>query len=98
VGGLAAAWITAEGIVAWREVQKSPGRLPVPGAMLGVTGLYLVLAIAAGYGPAKFPVTALAWGLNVAGFLNVLPGGLFGQIQQTQTSEATAEGETANAS
>ena len=36
-------------------------------------------------------VTLAAWGLDVAGFLNVLPNGLFGQVQAAQATEASAQ-------
>jgi hypothetical protein len=91
MGGLAGAWLAGTGIVAWRETRQS-GHMPVPAALLGVTGLFALLALLAEVVPSSRPVvTALGWGLDVAGFLNVLPNGLFGQIQSAQATEATAE-------
>jgi hypothetical protein len=91
MGGLAGAWVVGVGIVAWREV-TSHGHLPVPAALLGVTGLFAVLGIIADASPRARPVvTLLGWGLDVAGLLNILPGGLYGQIQKTQETEVTAE-------
>lgn len=93
MGGFAAAWILGEAIVIWREVHNSH-RLPVPGQLLGVTGLFAALALIADTSPAARPVvTLLGWGLDVAGLLNVLPAGLSGQIGQAESSEAAAEGE-----
>jgi hypothetical protein len=93
VGGLAGAWLAGTGIVAWREVRQS-GHMPVPGALLGVTLLFAGLALVADIAPPARPVvTLLGWGLDVAGLLNVLPAGLFGQIQQAQESEASASGQ-----
>jgi hypothetical protein len=93
VGGLAAAWLLGEAIVVWREVHLSH-RLPVPGQLLGVTGLFLVLGLIADSSAAARPVvTLLAWGLDIAGLLNVLPGGLYGQVQAAQNAEAAAQGE-----
>jgi hypothetical protein len=91
MGGLAGAWLAGAGIVAWREV-RSHGHMPVPAALLGVTGLFAVLALIADASPAARPVvTLLGWGLDVAGLFSILPGGLFGQIQRSQEAEQAAE-------
>ena len=89
--GLGAAWLVGVGIVAWREVHQS-GHMPVPAALLGVTGLFAALSLIADMAPgARQAVTLLGWGLDVAGFLQVLPAGLFGQVQAAQAAEAAAE-------
>jgi hypothetical protein len=94
VGGLETAWLAGTAIVAWREVHRSH-RLPVAGALIGVTALFAVLSVlAAAAPPAKPVIIAGAWGLNVAGLLQVLPAGLYGQVQQAQSAEAAAQGET----
>jgi hypothetical protein len=91
MGGLAGAWIAALGIVGWREV-KASGHMPVPAALLGVTGLFAALALIADASPQTRPVvTLLGWGLDLAGLFQILPGGLYGQIQRTQATEAAAE-------
>jgi hypothetical protein len=93
VGGLAGAWILGEAIVIWRQVHKSH-RLPVPGQLLGITGLFAALALIADASSSARPViTLLAWGIDLAGLLEVLPAGLLGDIQTAQSSEAAAEGE-----
>lgn len=91
MAGFLAAWLVGEGIYAWRSVHKS-GKPPVPGALLGVTALFAALAVVADVAPASRPVvTMLAWGLDIAGLLNVLPQGLSGQISKaTATSEQAA--------
>ena len=92
MGGLGGAWLAGVSIVAWREVRGS-GHMPVPAALLGVTGLFVGLALIGDIIPASRPaVTLLGWGLDVAGFLNVLPAGLFGQISAAQSAEARASG------
>jgi hypothetical protein len=91
MGGLAGAWLAGVAIVAWRETRSS-GHMPVPSALLGVTGLFAALALIADIAPASRPLVTLAgWGLDVAGLFQVLPAGLFGQVQAAQTAEATAE-------
>ena len=90
MGGLAGAWLAGVSIVAWRE-SKASGHMPVPAALLGVTGLFAALALIAEIVPASRPaVTMLGWGLDVASF-QVLPAGLFGQIQASQSAETQAE-------
>jgi hypothetical protein len=94
VGGLTGAWLAGTGIVAWREVRAS-GHMPVPGALAGVTGLFLVLHVIAEAAPqSRQVVTLLGWGLDLAGLFKILPEGLFGQIAKTQASEVAAEGKT----
>jgi hypothetical protein len=95
LGGLAGAWLAGVTIVAWREVRSS-GHMPVPAALLGVTGLFAALSLIGDISPAARPVlTMLGWGLDVAGFFQVLPAGLFGQIQKAQATEARAENASA---
>jgi hypothetical protein len=97
MGGLTGAWLAGVSIVAWREVRQSH-RMPIPANLLGVTGLFVGLMLIGDISTGARPVvTLLGWGLDVAGLLQVLPNGLFGQIQQAQSSEAAAEGETTNA-
>ena len=71
MGGFTAAWLTAEGIVIWRNTRLVKRMVP-PSALAGVTLLYLALDMLASAVPrSRFPVTALAWGLNIAGLLNL---------------------------
>lgn len=90
MGGFAAAWLVGVGIVSWREVHSS-GHMPVPAALLGVTGLFAVLAAVGDASPQARPVvTMLAWGLDIAGLFNILPAGLFGQITAAENAQANA--------
>lgn len=92
--GFAAAWLLGMGIVSWRAVHKD-GKPPVPGALMGVTGLFLALALIGDTVPSsERVVTAVAWGLDIAGLLNVLPKGLGGQVSKAEASSAKAQGET----
>jgi hypothetical protein len=94
VGGLGGAWLVGTGVVAWREVRGS-GHMPVPGALLGVTLLFAGLGLFAEIVPASArAVGLLGWGLDLAGLLNILPAGLFGQVQKAGESQAAAEGRT----
>jgi hypothetical protein len=94
VGGLAGAWLAGVAIVSWRETRQS-GHMPVPAALLGVTGLFAALSLIAEIAPpARKVVTITAWGLDLAGLLQVLPAGLFGQVQKAQQAEAQASGQS----
>jgi len=92
VGGLAAAWLLAEGLTVWREVRAS-GHMPVPGALLGLTGFYAALALIGDVSPAARPVVTLGgWALALANLLNALPAGLGGQVQQAAAANEAATG------
>lgn len=71
--GIVAAWAVGLGIVTWRSVAKQH-RPPMPGQYLGVSGLFVALALLADYPPATGLATALAWGVDLAALLQVLPG------------------------
>lgn len=86
--GLTAAWLTGMAIVVWRQVHNSH-QPPVPGTLVGVTGLFAALALISDAAPStQRIVTLVAWGLDLAGLMNVLPNGLFGQIQATAENAA----------
>lgn len=88
--GLAAAWIVGEALIVWRVVH-SQHHIPVPGVLLGVSALFAGLAVAADVFPSAQQVIVLsAWGLDVAGFLNLWPKGLGGQVQQAQSQGEAA--------
>jgi len=64
-----------------------------------VTGLFVGLSLIADMVPAsRQVVTLLGWGLDIAGLLNILPAGLFGQIKTAQATEAAAQGGSTKAS
>jgi hypothetical protein len=93
--GLLAAWLVGESLLVWRIVHRDH-HMPVPGELLAVTGLFAVMAVVADVFPASAPlVTVGAWGLDVAGFFNLWPAGLGGQVQTataTGTPAATTGG------
>lgn len=90
MGGFVGAWLVGTGLVVWRQVHASH-KPPVPGTLLGVTGMFAALALLADISPAARPaITWAAWGLDLAGVLNLWPKGLGGQVAQAQSNEATA--------
>ena len=88
MGGLTGAWLVGTALVVWNQVHASH-KPPVPGTLLGVTGMFAVLALLADLSPAARPaITLSAWGLDLAGVLNLWPKGLSGQV--TSAENATA--------
>lgn len=87
------AWLAGTAIVSWRIVHRTH-RPPPPGALLGVTGLFLALGLVAESNRAAPVAIALAYGLDVAAFFNAIPAGLGGQISKTAQTTAKAEGQS----
>ena len=73
MGGLILAWALGEGIIVWRSVVKEH-HPPVPGQMLTATAIFALLAVVAEYEPARTAATAMAFGLDIAVLMQVLPG------------------------
>ena len=94
-GGFAAAWLLGTAIGVYRQVTRSH-RMPVPGNILALQAFFAVLALIGDVVPnARRVVTLLAWGLDIAGVLQLLSSGpLSGQVATAQASQATAEGRT----
>jgi len=85
-GGILAAWLAGETIVIWRIVHRDHS-LPAPGALLGITALFLAGAFMADVYPRASPlIVAGLVGLDVAALLNALPAGLAGQISEAQAA------------
>ena len=89
--GFVAAWLAGEALLVWRQVHRDH-RLPVPGQLLAVTGFFAALAAAADAVPAAAGViTATAWGLDLAGLLNLWPQALGGQVTEAVTQGTQAK-------
>lgn len=90
MGGFVVAALVGEGILVFRAYKRSK-RLPLPGELLGVSGLFAMLGILAEFQPTL--ATTLAVGFNIAGLLNAWPAALTGQSpsqQQTSPPSTTA--------
>lgn len=74
MGGLIAAWLTGEGIIIYRSVknQKAP---PGPGQLLIASGVFVMLALLAEAPKLKPLATTLAWGFDIAAFMNLFGTG-----------------------
>jgi hypothetical protein len=66
------AWLVGEGIVVYRTVkfQHAP---PSPGQLLYTSGIFILLALLAEAEKARPLATTLAWGFDIAAFLNLYP-------------------------
>lgn len=65
-----AAWIVGEGIIVYRCV-KGQKRPPMPGELLASSALFVMLALLSD--PQPQVAGLLAWGLDIAAFLNLAP-------------------------
>lgn len=65
-------WLAGEGIVSWRWFKQ--GAPPPPGSLAAVSGFFALLAVLAAYPPAKGVANGIAFGVNLAALLQVLPG------------------------
>lgn len=70
MGGLVAAWLVGEGIIIYRswKVNKVP---PGPGQLALSSGVFVLLALLAEAPSARTLATTLAWGFDIAAFMNV---------------------------
>jgi hypothetical protein len=68
VGGITLAWLIGEGIICWREVSRHH-RPPVPGVLLASSGFFALCALLAEYQPARAAATLLAFGIDIAAYL-----------------------------
>jgi hypothetical protein len=70
VGGITLAWLIGEAIIVARQVNKQH-HPPVPGSLLASSGLFALLAIIAEYPPARPAMTLLAFGVDIAAWLEM---------------------------
>lgn len=93
--GIVLAWAVGEGIIAYRawKVTKAP---PMPGQLLASSGLFVLLALLAEADRARFLASALAWGFDIAAFMNIAPAVITGQqnIQKAQQAAPAQPGQS----
>lgn len=77
--GLVLAWLIGEGIVGWRWAKA--GAPPPPGALAAAAGFFALLGLLHEYPPARTAATMIAYGVDLAALLQVLPGSK--TVQQT---------------
>lgn len=70
MGGIVVAWLVGEGIIVYRTWKKSKAP-PGPGQLLLSSGLFVFLALIAESDRARTLATVLAWGFDIAAFMNI---------------------------
>jgi len=95
MGGLVAAWAVGEGLIVYRSY-KQKKQPPLPGQLLASSALFVMLALLAQADSARGLATALAWGFDLAAFLNLAPAITTGasnlKTDPTQTTTQTKQG------
>jgi hypothetical protein len=75
--GIMLAWAAGEGMIIYRSYRKT-GNPPMPGQLLASTMLFAALGLVAQNQQATFLANALAWGFDIAAFMNLAPAFLTG--------------------
>lgn len=70
MGGITLAWAIGEAIIITRQISREH-HPPVPGTLLASSGLFALLALLAEYGPARPAATLLAFGVDIAAWLQM---------------------------
>jgi hypothetical protein len=98
MAGITLAWLIGEGIIIWRSVGRNH-RPPVPGELLASSALFALLALLAEYQPARTTATLIAFGVDLAAWLQapiITPGkpapAASGTTQAPRTSTAAGRG------
>jgi hypothetical protein len=68
VAGITLAWLIGETIIVWRSVARNH-RPPMPGELLGSSVFFALLAMLAEYPPARTTATLMAFGVDLAAWL-----------------------------
>jgi hypothetical protein len=89
---LLAPWLVGEGIVTYRCV-RNQHRPPMPGELLASSGAFVLLALLAQW-QANL-ATLIAWGLDIAAFVNIAPQLLAGPGPTPATTTAATGGAAA---
>lgn len=82
------AWLVGEGIIFYRSY-KNDHRPPMPGQLLASTGLFAVLGVVARNPQGSFLAGAMAWGFDIAAFMNIAPSLLTGATKQPAAAEGS---------
>ena len=70
MGGITVAWLIGEAIIIYRQVSREH-HPPVPGTLLASSGFFALCALIAEYPPARPAATLLAFGIDIAAYLEV---------------------------
>lgn len=70
MGSFVAAWLVGVGIISYRSV-KADHAPPLPGQLIISSGVFVLLGLLAEAEKARFLAQALAWGFDIAAFINL---------------------------
>ena len=70
MAGITLAWLIGESIIIWRSVGRNH-RPPMPGELAGSSLFFALCAVIAEYPPARTAATLLAFGIDIAAWLEV---------------------------
>lgn len=82
------AWLIGEGIIVFRSVRSNHAP-PMPGALIASSGIFALLALLAESDSARPLAVALAYGFDVAAFMNLAPSITGGGAGAKTTTKAT---------
>jgi hypothetical protein len=84
--GIVLAWLAGESLIIYRSY-KNDHRPPLPGQLLASSGVFAVLGLVGSSPNLTFLAGALAWGFDIAAFMNVAPEMLTGGTSQASKKE-----------
>lgn len=88
--GIVLAWLAGESLIIYRSY-KNDHRPPLPGQLLASSGVFAVLGfIGSSSSNLTFLAGAMAWGFDIAAFMNVAPAMLTGS-SSTKTAAKKKE-------
>jgi hypothetical protein len=73
MGPFALAWLVGEGIVIYRSAKQNHAP-PGPGQLLLSSGLFVMLGLLAESEKLRLLATTIAWGYDIAAFMNIFSG------------------------
>lgn len=94
--GVFLAWLAGETIIIYRS-WKQDHKPPMPGQLLASTALFAALGLLAQNQQTRFLAGALAWGFDVAAFMNLAPAltGNTGEAAKKDSKTPAKKGATA---
>jgi hypothetical protein len=84
MGPFVMAWLVGEGLIIYRSVknQKAP---PGPGQLLIASGVFVLLGLLAEAPSARTLAILMAWGFDIAAFMNLVPGAKTPEVKAPNT-------------
>jgi len=87
MGGLVAAWAVGEAIIVYRAFKRTHAP-PMPGALLASSALFVMLALLAESDAARPLAVTMAWGFDLAAWLDLAPQITWGSAAAGKSASA----------